>query len=470
MANGLEIFKLFGSIYLKDADVVKKLDGIDQKAGGVAGKLENMVNKVEKWGKALAAGFAVERIYNFIEGVTDAASAINDMSVRTGLSTKTLQELQFATGQAGVEFNSITTAVTGLTKAMSGAEEGSGKVKQAFTRLGVSTEVNGQMRQMNDIFMETVMKLADMQNKTERNQLALTLLGRSSTEIVPLLDQGSAGIKKLSDKAHELGLVMTDESISAADEFGDNLDALKETAKALVNQVGMKVIPVLNDFATYILNNFPTVVKVIEGLTAVWLIQKSVLAALAINKALNWVADQAIAFETAAVTKGTIAYTVAQKANAAATGIATIANTIFGTSMGATSGYILLVAAAIAVVVGLLLLLTKGFQAANSEIKNTVNSAGGLSNLQLPNVNQYSTTRIPGLANGGTLTSAGRVLVGERGPELLDLPQGATVTPLDNGGTNNFYGDVIIPAKDIEEMKNVTDFFKRIKQVSRQGV
>lgn len=37
---------------------------------------------------------------------------------------------------------------------------------------------------------------------------------------------------------------------------------------------------------------------------------------------------------------------------------------------------------------------------------------------------------IPRLAKGGTLTSAGTVMVGENGPEMLSLPEGATVTPL----------------------------------------
>lgn len=38
---------------------------------------------------------------------------------------------------------------------------------------------------------------------------------------------------------------------------------------------------------------------------------------------------------------------------------------------------------------------------------------------------------IPKLAEGGTITSPGTVLVGERGPELLSLPTGASVAPLD---------------------------------------
>ena len=44
------------------------------------------------------------------------------------------------------------------------------------------------------------------------------------------------------------------------------------------------------------------------------------------------------------------------------------------------------------------------------------------------------------LADGGTITMPGTVLVGERGPELLTLPRGAQVTPLDRAG-----GTIVVP-------------------------
>jgi hypothetical protein len=42
--------------------------------------------------------------------------------------------------------------------------------------------------------------------------------------------------------------------------------------------------------------------------------------------------------------------------------------------------------------------------------------------------------RIPMLAEGGTITRSGAVIVGERGPELLNLPRGASVNPDIAGG------------------------------------
>lgn len=53
------------------------------------------------------------------------------------------------------------------------------------------------------------------------------------------------------------------------------------------------------------------------------------------------------------------------------------------------------------------------------------------------------TGSIPGLYQGGTVVKRGTVLVGEKGPELLNLDKGASVVPLDkaagNGQTINYY-------------------------------
>ena len=56
--------------------------------------------------------------------------------------------------------------------------------------------------------------------------------------------------------------------------------------------------------------------------------------------------------------------------------------------------------------------------------------------LELPN--------IPGLAGGGSVTRSGAVLVGERGPELLNLPRGAVVSPNQNSSGNVYHIQIVI--------------------------
>lgn len=76
---------------------------------------------------------------------------------------------------------------------------------------------------------------------------------------------------------------------------------------------------------------------------------------------------------------------------------------------------------------------------------------------------------IPGLATGGTLASSGSVLVGENGPELLNLNAGASVIPLNNTSGNNINinisGNYIAEKYDTERMGE-----DLVNYLSRKGI
>lgn len=72
--------------------------------------------------------------------------------------------------------------------------------------------------------------------------------------------------------------------------------------------------------------------------------------------------------------------------------------------------------------------------------------------------------KIPLLANGGTITGSGTVMVGEQGPELLNLGRGASVVPLDkaSGQTVNYYA---APNQSIDAEQALFQAIKRAKVV-----
>jgi hypothetical protein len=75
----------------------------------------------------------------------------------------------------------------------------------------------------------------------------------------------------------------------------------------------------------------------------------------------------------------------------------------------------------------------------------------------IPNV---PNVQLPRLAKGGNITSAGSVMVGEKGPEILSLPQGARVTPLDKATSAtvvNVTGPITIVANDPKELGRQLD-------------
>lgn len=72
-----------------------------------------------------------------------------------------------------------------------------------------------------------------------------------------------------------------------------------------------------------------------------------------------------------------------------------------------------------------------------NKVIDLLNGAGGMINDVFgTEIGHIGTFKMPGLATGGTVTHKGSVLVGEQGPEILRLPQGASVIPLDHPAAN----------------------------------
>jgi hypothetical protein len=72
--------------------------------------------------------------------------------------------------------------------------------------------------------------------------------------------------------------------------------------------------------------------------------------------------------------------------------------------------------------------------------------------------------RIPFFADGGNVVRGGAGIVGDRGPELLDLPDGARVTPLEDADTG---GDVIIPITFMADGEVLTKIVHRHQRKKR---
>ena len=79
---------------------------------------------------------------------------------------------------------------------------------------------------------------------------------------------------------------------------------------------------------------------------------------------------------------------------------------------------------------------------------------------------------IPGLAEGGRVTRGGATLVGERGIEILDLPKGSKVTPLDKAGgsvNNNFNIDNLVVRND-NDIKLIARELFNLQKATQRGV
>jgi len=203
-----------------------------------------------------------------------AADELITLSNQTGISTKTLQELQYASRFVDVEVEDMAKGLNKVTKAMGTANKNGADYIELSGGLKVAMkDSNGQLLDTEEMFYKTVDALGAMTNETEREIAAQELFGRSYQDIMPLIKAGSGELKDLAKEAHDLGIVMSDTEVNALGKFDDSMQQLQAVTGSLRNKVAIALIPALEDLVPIIRDDIvPAVVTFADS--AADLIQK----------------------------------------------------------------------------------------------------------------------------------------------------------------------------------------------------
>jgi phage-related protein len=258
----MQIFELMGSILLNDNGVSEQLDEIDKKAEKTDSTLQKGLSSATKWGLGLvaSAGAGAVALFGMATKASEAGAEIDDISQRTNISSKSLQEFKYIAEQSGFGLETIEGSAKKLTKTMGNYAEGNKSVVDAFKELGVSaTDSHGKLRTTNDVFPELISSLADMEDITKRDTLSMAIFGKSAMDMGPMLNEGSAGIEAMKIKANELGLVMSVDSIEAGAKFDDMMTGVKASMSAMVTKVGSEVLPIAQKMLEWTMAHMPQI-------------------------------------------------------------------------------------------------------------------------------------------------------------------------------------------------------------------
>lgn len=280
----MEIFKLFGSIFVDSSKAQESISKTNDKAESLGSKLGNGIKTAAKWGVALGAaaagvGAAMMGAANKVAGASDE---IDKASRRAGTDAETWQKLNYAMGQSGISSEKLEKSMIKNQQALNDAAEGTEAYAAAYEKLGVSIyDSSGQLKDADDVYQESLKALADMEDINQRNALANQLFGKSYADLAPILDAGSEGIDALTSRAEQLGLVMSQETVDAGVKFGDTLADVKEVGGAIFNMIAAELLPVLQGFLDWIIDSAPQIqetaskvsdfiIKVFTGLKEFW--------------------------------------------------------------------------------------------------------------------------------------------------------------------------------------------------------
>lgn len=268
----LEIFKLVGSILVDNEEANKSISKTDEKAEGLAHKFTKGVKTAAKWGVGIvaAAGTAATAMGSVAMAAAGSADEVDKMSQKIGLSNEAYQEWSYIMGQNGMQVDKMQTGMKTLVAQMDSASSGTASAVENFNKLGISIyDASGKLKNQEAIMEETLYALADMENGTEKARLATEMFGKSGIEMMPMLNQGSQAMEHLKGRAHELGLIMSDEAVSAGVTLGDTIDDVKQAFGMLGTQLGSSVVPIIQKFAEMLLQYMPVIQTAVAKLAPV---------------------------------------------------------------------------------------------------------------------------------------------------------------------------------------------------------
>lgn len=292
-------------------DAAGSLDEVSQESEDAGISFDGLGTAAAATGAAIAAAMAasvaaVKEVGEALVGCTnDAASyadEMNTLSSKTGISTEKLQEMDYALGGLiDVSLETVTGSLTKLEKSMSSAasqnekyeekmaalneklkegkisqeewtaaaEEAEASTVTAYDQLGISiTDANGNLRDSEEVFWEVIDALGEMEEGTERDLLAMDLLGKSAKELNPLIEAGSEKFNELAQEAHDVGYVMDGDTMQSFQNYQDQLDRMGKASTGAKNALGTILLPMLSDLsgtATTSLNKFTLAVKNSNG-------------------------------------------------------------------------------------------------------------------------------------------------------------------------------------------------------------
>lgn len=225
---------------------LKKIGNVKLRA--VSEQFKQMGDKLTEAGNAMKgvslAGAAVTGALGAMTVMAaDNADELNTLSKVYGISTQELQKYKAAADLVDVPMETIAASQVKLTRSMSSASTGSEKQAEAFKKLGVSiTNADGSLRSSDEVFNDVIKALGGVENETERNALAMTLMGKSAMELNPLIEDGGEAYTKLAEAMANNNLQFVDQdTLDKANQFNETLDTLKAEGLATVQTLGTQL-------------------------------------------------------------------------------------------------------------------------------------------------------------------------------------------------------------------------------------
>lgn len=433
---------------------VKLPDGISKFTGGLGKIPASTAAAAAGIAAVVAAGIKLERkLMDVTKESAAAAKELEALSLQSGVSAQDLQAFQYAEDFLDVSTDTLTDSLKDLTTKMSDAKDGNEEVIAMFDQLGVSvTDAGGNLRDSYDVFLDVIDGLGEMSNQAERDALAMGLINESAQKLNPLIEQGSASLKKYADEAENVGYILSNDQLKALTAVDEAQNRLLKSQEAVSKQISAEYAPYMSDALNETRELIEKVGKALIDSGAVDAFGSILDSSVSLLEPLgDLTAD--ILPPLGTLLQG-IAGTLAWAADTInlIVGLLTLNGDRISTALGSNPNKASNI--------------QKALYGADYKTESYYDSTG---NYYDPTTGQWTGNYFHN-AGGNDNFPGGRTRVGENGPETVYLPQGTVIANAQETRADGGYDapvNVYIEARTIQEFNDIIEIVRDAQRVRR---
>lgn len=393
---------------------------------------------------------AEKQLMDITREAAERAKETENQSLISGMSTEEIQQLEYASKIIGVATDKISDAQKTIITNMQSAKDGSEDYINAFARLGVQiTDTSGQLRDSNEVFYEVLDALGEIENRTERDAAAMSLMGESARELNPIIAQGSSILQQYAKDAQDTSYVLNTDQVEALAAVDEKYQELQLRQEAVRKQLA-------SEFA-------PTAEKVYDKFGEL------------VTEAGEALIDSGLVHNLGSLLESAVS--LAEPI----LNLANIVLPVLGAVLEPIAGWVAIIADAGDWLTGL-------FSGNFSQMG--VALGAGLSEGKFSNYQQYLgySQNMDGSyynpetglwegnafhASGTDYFRGGRTVVGENGPETVILPAGSRILnnqeSRESAGVGVHIDKVVIDAKNVRDFNAAVNTFSNFRRIYRMG-
>ena len=195
----------------------------------------------------IAAYRAIGSAIHIGKAALESLDKLDEMSQKVGVGTTTLQVFGHMAKLSGTDIEGVSKALGIMSKNMLTAELKGEDANKALKSLHISaTDASGALKASDQIVADVADKFKNMEDGTTKTALAMMLFGKSGKDMIPILNQGSEGIRQTTEEMGRLGILIDEKTVRAAGAFNDRLDTLGLMTKSVAMRVVGDLAPSLD--------------------------------------------------------------------------------------------------------------------------------------------------------------------------------------------------------------------------------